>query len=42
MHLRSLQHNLTAIGRDVKVLHFEIWRHFGQLMLGARLQIDPP
>src|SRR6266567_3697837 len=42
MHLRSLQHHLTAVGRDVEVLHFEIWSQVGQLMLGARVQIDPP
>src|ERR1700682_6317596 len=45
-HIRALLHsfedNFTTIRRDVEVANIEVGSEFGQLPLGARLQVDEP
>ena len=40
--LHSFEHNFTAVRRDVEVTNVEVRSKFGQLPLGARLQVDEP
>ena len=40
--LYALQHDLTAIWRNVEISNVEVGREVGQLALRSRLQIDEP